>query len=283
MTNDRGFFTEFKSDVVIEVTLADGTVTKSAGCGSGVVFGVNGEGSRIAITLDYVLFVPALEGGLISVRKLALKGFDVKVGGCEIKSADGVVVAVGETRGNQYVLKTSEASMVATGNHTAQCQHTWHRRVGHRDIDAVNLIRSKELADGVDVKDCGERFICECCLKGKLARNPFSQVIERKSQQPLDIVHTDLCGPMENPTPSGNKYFMTMIDDYSRFCVVFLLKSKSESASKIEEYVRWTENIFGRKVRIVRSDGGGEYTAESLQNFYKAEGIRAQFSTPYSP
>ncbi|KXJ80258.1 hypothetical protein RP20_CCG025870 [Aedes albopictus] len=76
---------------------------------------------------------------------------------------------------------------------------------------------------------------------------------------------------------------MTMIDDYSRFCVVFLLKSKSEAASKIEEYVRWTENIFGRKVRVVRSDGGGEYIAESLQDFYRAEGIRTQFSTPYSP
>lgn len=230
------------------MTLADGTITKSAGCGSGVLFGVNGEGKRIAIKLDYVLFVPALEGGLISVRKLALKGFDVifKVDRCEVKSVDGVVVAVGETHGNQYVLKMAEASMVANGKHTAQCQHTWHRRV----------IRSKGLAAGLDIKDCGERIVCECCLKGKLARNPFPQIIERKSKQPLDIVHTDLCGPMENPTPSGNKYFMTMIDDYSRFCVLFLLKSKSEAASKIEEYVCWTENIFGRKVRIVRSDGG---------------------------
>lgn len=60
MTNDRGFFTEFKKDVVIQVTLADGTTTKSAGCGSGVLFGVDAEGKRMAITLDYVLYVPAL-------------------------------------------------------------------------------------------------------------------------------------------------------------------------------------------------------------------------------
>lgn len=57
MTNDRSFFNEFKKDVIVDVTLADGTKTRSAGCGSGVFFGINGEGKRVAITLDNVLYV----------------------------------------------------------------------------------------------------------------------------------------------------------------------------------------------------------------------------------
>lgn len=286
MTNDRQFFNEFQRDVVVEVTLADGTTTKSAGCGNGVLFGVTGDGKRIAIRLESVLYVPTLEGGLISVRKLALKGFAVvfQVDRCEIRAADGAVIAVGETVGNQYKLKTAEqCKAVMADNHSDRCQHTWHRRLGHRDASVLKLIKSKDLANGLDVKDCGQQLVCECCLQGKLARSPFPPVVERSSKQPLDLVHSDLCGPMEHSTPSGNKYLMTVIDDYSRFCVVYLLKSKAEAADKIREYVRWTENVFGRKPRAIRTDGGGEYTGHELLNFYKAEGIETQFTVPYSP
>lgn len=102
-------------------------------------------------------------------------------------------------------LKMAEQCMVATANHTNQCQHTWHRRLGHRTMNAIESLHEKGLADGVSIHDCGVREVCECCLKGKLSRLPFPTVIERKSRKPLDLVHTDLCWPMENPTPSGSK------------------------------------------------------------------------------
>lgn len=99
----------------------------------------------------------------------------------------------------------------------------------------------------------------------------------------MDLIHTDLCGPMEQATPGGNRYFITLIDDFTRFCAVFLLKTKNEAEQRIREYVRWTENVFGRKPKVVRSDGGGEFVGERLQQFYRDEGIQSQFSTPYSP
>lgn len=284
MTNDREFFTEFQNDIFTDVTLADGKKTKSTGCGNGVIFGMNDKGKRIAIKMENVLYVPDLEGGLISVRKLAMKGFNVVFDekSCKIVSNKGDVI-VCEIQGNLYKLKMAEQCMVATANHTNQCQHTWHRRLGHRTMNVIESLQEKGLADGVSIHDCGIREVCEVCLKGKLSRLPFPTVTERKSKKPLDLVHTDLCGPMENPTPSGSKYFMAITDDYSRFCVVFLLRSKDETTSKIKEYVRRCENVFGRKPSIIRSDGGGEYTANVLQQFYKTEGIKAQYSTPYSP
>lgn len=185
--------------------------------------------------------------------------------------------------GSQYKLKVAEQCLAVKGNHSEKCQHTWHRRMGHRDMDVVSVINKNDMVSGFELQDCGERIICECCLKGKLARRPFPQITERKSLQPLDLIHTDLCGPMDNPTPSGNKYIMTMIDDCTRYCVVYLLRSKSEAANKIKEYVRWVENLFNRKPRAIRSDGGGEYVGTDLLNFYKAEGIHYQFTTPYTP
>lgn len=76
---------------------------------------------------------------------------------------------------------------------------------------------------------------------------------------------------------------MTITDDYSRFTVTYLLKHKNEAAGNIKDYVRWVSNIFGRKPRVVRSDGGGEFDNRELRAFYKSEGIQPQFTTPYSP
>lgn len=62
-------------------------------------------------------------------------------------------------------------------------------------------------------------------------------MIERKSSQVLDIVHTDLCGPMKTTTPSGNRYVMNLVDDFSGFTVTYLLKNKWEATEIIREYV----------------------------------------------
>lgn len=88
---------------------------------------------------------------------------------------------------------------------------------------------------------------------------------------------------METVTPSGNRYLMTLFDDFSRYTVVCLLKNKSEAAGKIKQYVRWVENFFGRKPLVIRSDRGGEYVNRELRKFFEAKGIHAQYTTPYSP
>lgn len=85
------------------------------------------------------------------------------------------------------------------------------------------------------VSDCGMRLVCACCLEAKLARLPFIPVIERQSSRVFDIVHTDLCGPMDSMTSSGNRYAMTVIDGFSRFFVAYLLKNKSEAAGRLKD------------------------------------------------
>lgn len=83
-------------------------------------------------------------------------------------------------------------------NHNEKCQHTWHHRMGLRDMDIVSIINQNDIASGFELQDCGERIICDCCFKGKLARKPFPQIPERKSLQPLNLIQTALCGSMDN-------------------------------------------------------------------------------------
>lgn len=252
MTSDRQFFTMLDESSAPDVFLADGTAVKSAGCGEGKVYGVDGCGGMVEITLTDVLYVPSLNCGLLSVTKLTSRGFTVvcKESGCDICDDSGKVIAKGVRAGSLYQLKVSEtvSNADATGkHHNDLCQHQWHRRFGHRDPTIVDKINREKLAVGFEVKDCGLRLTCETCLEGKLSRTPIPKKAERKSTQILDLVHTDLCGPMETSTPSGNRFLMTLIDDYSRYCVVYLLSKKSEAADKIVEYVRYVENLFGRK------------------------------------
>lgn len=286
MTSDKSFFTSLTERAGADVVLADGNKTKTAGSGEGVIRGVGGDGKPVDIRITDVLFVPGLDGSLLSIGKMASKGLEVRFtdDGCDIVNGSGSVVAVGVRFGNLYKLSEVEQAMQSVGVcHSEKCRHLWHRRFGHRDMDAIDKVNREKLGSGVKMTECRREEICETCLEGKLTRKPFPSVVDKKSKNILDLVHTDLCGPFDNVTPSGNRYLMSLIDDHSRFTVVYLLREKSEAKEKIKDYVSFCTNYFGRKPKIIRSDGGGEYINKDLQHFYAKEGIVAQCTTAYSP
>lgn len=99
----------------------------------------------------------------------------------------------------------------------------------------------------------------------------------------LDLIHTDVCGPMETKSLSGFRYFITLTDDHSRYCVLYFMRKKSEVAEKIQQYVRMVQTQFNRTPKAIRSDNGGEYTCEVLKRFYRQNGILPQYTTSYSP
>ncbi|GJT55529.1 pol polyprotein [Tanacetum coccineum] len=105
----------------------------------------------------------------------------------------------------------------------------------------------------------------------------------RLSEQPnLDMIHTDICDLKSLPTKGGNKYFITFIDDCTKYCYVYLLKSKDEAIDKFVLYKTEVENQLGKKIKVVRSDRGGEYVAPFAELCAK-HGIRHEFTAPYSP
>jgi hypothetical protein len=81
----------------------------------------------------------------------------------------------------------------------------------------------------------------------------------------------------------GYVYYVSFIDDYSRKTWIYFLKSKDEVFSKFKEFKALIENLFERKIKILRSDNGGEYTSKEFVNFYKYVGIKRELTTPYNP
>ncbi|KFD66912.1 hypothetical protein M514_20778 [Trichuris suis] len=129
--------------------------------------------------------------------------------------------------------------------------------------------------------DC-EKPICETCFKGKMTAFPFPKG-ETKANKPMELIHSELCGPMPVETPSGHRYFLTLVDDHSRFTVVHLLKSKDEVFDAIKNYIAKMGNRFSRKPMIFRSDNGREHVTKSLETHFKLQGIEHQLTIPYTP
>ena len=91
------------------------------------------------------------------------------------------------------------------------------------------------------------------CIKGKQT-NHTSKHPAIRSSEPLQLIHTDICGPFDIPSWNGEKYFITFIDDFSRYCYLYLLHEKSQSVNTFEVFINEVEKQLDKKVKVVRSD-----------------------------
>ena len=117
---------------------------------------------------------------------------------------------------------------------------------------------------------------------GKNIRRPFPQS-EHKSKGTLDLVHSDVCGPMSFQSFSGYSYCVTLIDDYSRKTSIYFLKAKSDVFERFQEFKTLVENQRGRKIRVLRTDNGGEYTSNEFMEYCSSEGIKNEHIVPHTP
>ena len=92
-----------------------------------------------------------------------------------------------------------------------------------------------------------------------------------------------MCDSSRPSTRAGNKYFVTFIDDCSRYFYVYLIKTKDEVFNKFKTYKTEVENQLERKVKKLRSDRGGEYTLNDLRTFSEEHGLIREVTPPYSP
>src|SRR5512141_1912425 len=123
---------------------------------------------------------------------------------------------------------------------------------------------------------------CHTCFQSKQPRKPHS-ASEARNLAPLELVHSDLCEMNGVLTKGGKKYFMTLIDDCTRFCYVYLLKTKDDALHFFKIYKAEVENQLERKIKRLSSDRGGEYFSNEFASFCEEFGIIHERTPPYSP
>jgi len=149
----------------------------------------------------------------------------------------------------------------------------WHLRYGHLHFGGLDLLHKKQTVKGLP---CIQQpaSSCESFILGKHHREKFVSGVSYRAKTRLEIVHADLCGPMQTPYLTGCVYFMTFIDDFSRKTWLYLLKQNSEAFDVFNKFKSMVENESGRTIKIFRSDGGGEYKLNEFIEFCGLHGIK---------
>ena len=143
----------------------------------------------------------------------------------------------------------------------------------------MKKLHTDGLLESLDYESLGA---CEPCLMGKMTKTPFSGTMERATNL-LEIIHTDVCGPMSVEARGGYRYVLTLTDDLSRYGYVYLMKHKSETFEKFKEFHNEVENQRDRKIKFLRSDRGGEYLSHEFGTHLRKYGIVSQLTPPGTP
>ena len=124
---------------------------------------------------------------------------------------------------------------------------------------------------------------CEACVDGKHHRCKFPTSGGSRSKEPLGLVHSDVCGKMSAKSLSGAEYFLTFIDNTTRYVWVYILKRKDEVFARFLEWKALAEKSTGRKLKVLRTDNGSEYTSAEFEAYMKKEGVRHELTVPKTP
>lgn len=150
----------------------------------------------------------------------------------------------------------------------------WHERLGHLNERDLKDLAKKQLVLGLKINSNEKLPTCETCIKGKHAQTPFPKVSKTRSSKLLELVHSDVCGPMRTKSIGGAQYFVTFIDDMSRWGEVYFLKQKGDIFEAFKKFKAAAETKTGTKIKVLRSDNG----KKKLQ-----QGIRPLFGRKWNP
>eukprot|EP00794_Sanderia_malayensis_P011707 gene11707-biopygen9383 len=286
MTSDKKQMTDYVAfKKPLQVRIADNTVLHAYGKGT-ISLLVHDGNEKLNMSLKSVLYVPKIRNKLLSLPSMTEKGVEVQFKGqsCKVVINDKVY-NIGHKHGKLYKLNLEpETTCCYASTKATDDLSLWHNRFGHLGYDNLQMLSDKSMVDGIEHKGKTEmNKECESCAFGKQNRSPFPKKSSHRSTQPLELIHSDVCGPMNEHSVGGSKYFVTFIDDFSRFTTVYMMKNKSEVLQKFKEFVALNENLTGRRVKKLRADNGGEYKSDDFEKYCKERGILQEDTIPYTP
>ena len=155
--------------------------------------------------------------------------------------------------------------------------YLWHCHLCHIGVKRMKKLHADGLLESLDYESLDA---CEPCLIGKMTKTPFSGTMGWATDL-LGIIHTDVCGLMSVEARGGYHYFLTFIDDLSRYGYIYLMKYKSETFEKLKEFQSEVENHCNKKIKFLQSDHGGEYLSYEFGLHLKQCGIVSRRSNVY--
>nr|ABB47727.2 retrotransposon protein, putative, Ty1-copia subclass [Oryza sativa Japonica Group] len=264
-----------------------GQTSKSAN----VTIDNTGDGSRYdlkftsgkIVQLKNVQHVPSIDRNLVSGSRLTRDGFKLVFESNKVVvSKHGYFIGKGYECGGLFRFSLSDFCNKSV-NHICGSVYdeanVWHSRLCHINFGLMSRLSSMCLIPKFSIVKGSK---CHSCVQSKQPRKPH-KAAEERNLAPLELLHSDLCEMNGVLTKGGKRYFMTLIDDATRFCYMYLLKTKDEALDYFNIYKAEVENQLDRKIKRLRSDRGGEFFSNEFDLFYEEHGIIHERTPPYSP
>ena len=285
--SSKELFQEFQTlSQPTKITLGDSRTVEATGRGA-VEVKLNLPGGKSNTgRLSEVLYVPSLAYNLLSVPKATEAGKTVMFGETrgEIVDEEGEVVAIAMKTGSLYYLNCEPMNNQQINSVTDQAsKNLWHRRYGHLGERNLSKLKKDGLVKEFDYDAAQEIDFCESCVRGKMHRLPFPSDGRERAEEPLGLIHSDVCGKISSPSLGRAEYFVVFIDDNTHFVWVYVIKHKNEVFQKFTEWKSLVEKLSGHKVKKLRTDNGGEFTSTEFESYLKEEGIDHQYTIPKTP
>lgn len=236
------------------------------------------------LVLNNALYVPCFQFNLISISKLTADN------NCFVKFVDSSCILqdltshkmIGFAEVKDGLYHFSVPSVVSNINRNTLVNSSvslpnsvlWHYRLGHVSFHKLPLLHGLSLQH----QDCVS-VPCDVCHFSKQKRLSFPQSTS-VVHSIFDLIHCDIWGPFANASYDGYKYFLTIVDDFSRVTWIYAMKFKSETRQHLYHFYNLIFTQFDKKIKILRSDNGTEFF---LHDFYTDHGIIHQTSCVETP
>ncbi|KAL8110097.1 hypothetical protein AgCh_025993 [Apium graveolens] len=281
MTGDSTLFTEFKERAGPSITFEDDS--KGYTVGYGLI-------SKDNVIIEEVTLVDGLKHNLLSISQLCDKGNSVTFNSeaCVVTNKrSNTVVLTGVRKGNVYLadFNSSNAESVTCLLSKASQDESWlwHKKLSHLNFKTMNELVKKELVRGIPLVEFSKDGLCDACQKGKQIKASFTKKLDSTIEEPLQLLHMDLFGPVNVLSISRKRFCLVIVVDFSKFSWIYFLKSKDKASEIIINHIRQVNNHPDFKVRRIRSDNGTEFKNSVMGVFCEENGILHEFSAARTP
>jgi hypothetical protein len=282
MTKSSEFFVTYKSfDAPKPIVVGNKRTMLAYGCGNIRIEALTGGVWREHYLSD-VWYTPDVVKNLFSVSAAADKGFTYRLDKncCELIKDDKVIVS-GERHQGLYKLHirpiVPEVAAEVLVAHKVETLQVWHERLCHQNKRYVEkFLKSRDIEY---VKE-SDNQICEGCMQGKFHRLSFG-TRPNICEKPGDLIHADVCGPMQENSFQGYRYFVTFKDEFTKYRTVYFLKKKSEVPEKLKVFLAEARTL-GHTVKELLTDGGGEFDNKQMHEITQEVGLYHRITMPYT-